>query len=140
MGKGLGVPKRRKSAVVATKSILMAANVLIIGGHHVLALQSPPEGWQATSLLERCREHACRRRAHGAAVRALSGRDQRFAGIGLAAVDRGFGGLPHLIECRLHTFPTRGTQLHHQWRGIWPGDLGSNRGGGIVFGSAAQHV
>src|SRR5215468_3979905 len=70
----------------------MAANVLIIGGHHVLALQSPPEGWQATSLLERCREHACRRRAHGAAARAVSGRDQRFAGIGLAAVDRGFGG------------------------------------------------
>src|ERR1700751_2231551 len=92
MGKGLGVPKRRKSAVVATKSILMAANVLIIGGHHVLALQSPPEGWQATSLLERCREHACRRRAHGAAARAVSGRDQRFAGIGLAAGDRGFGG------------------------------------------------
>jgi hypothetical protein len=44
----------------------MAANVLIIGGHHVLALQSPREGWQATSLLEGCREHACRRRAHGA--------------------------------------------------------------------------
>src|SRR6516165_4125810 len=70
----------------------MAANVLIIGGHHVLALQSPPEGWQATSLLERCREHACRWRAHGAAARAVSGRDQRFAGIGLAAIDRGFGG------------------------------------------------
>ena len=30
-----------------TKLISMAANVLIIGGHHVLALQSPPEGWQA---------------------------------------------------------------------------------------------
>src|SRR5262245_49551615 len=70
----------------------MAANVLIIGGHHVLALQRPPEGWHATSLLERCREHACRRRAHGAAARAVSGRDERFAGIGLAAVDRGFGG------------------------------------------------
>src|ERR1700745_428031 len=70
----------------------MAANVLIIGVHHVLALQSPQEGWQATSLLERCREHACRRRAHGAAARAVSGRDQRFAGIGLAAIDRGFGG------------------------------------------------
>jgi hypothetical protein len=42
----------------------------IIGGHHVLALQSPPEGWQATSLLERCREHPRRRRARGAAARA----------------------------------------------------------------------
>src|SRR5438477_4175025 len=64
----------------------------IIGGHHVLALQGPPEGWQATSLLERCREHTRRRWARGAAARALSGRDQRYSGIGLAAVDRGFGG------------------------------------------------
>jgi hypothetical protein len=50
-GKERGGPKRRKSAVVPTKSILSAANVPIIGGHHVLALQSSPEGWQATSLL-----------------------------------------------------------------------------------------
>src|SRR6201998_1990126 len=70
----------------------MAANVLLIGGHQVLAMKSQPEGWQATSLLERCREHSCRWRAHGAAARAVSGRDQRFAGIGLAAIDRGFGG------------------------------------------------
>jgi len=54
---GLRGAKRGKSAVVPTKSILAAANVPIIGGHHVLALQGPPEGWQATSLLERCREH-----------------------------------------------------------------------------------
>jgi hypothetical protein len=38
-----------------------------------LALQSSPEGWQATPLLERCREHAGRRRARGAAARAVSG-------------------------------------------------------------------
>jgi hypothetical protein len=44
-------PNPRKSAVVPTKSILTAANMPIIGGHHVLALQSPPAGWQATSLL-----------------------------------------------------------------------------------------
>src|SRR5262252_4317327 len=92
MGKGCGGPKRGKWAVVPTKSILIAANVPIIGGHHVLALQSSPEGWQTTPLLERCREHAGRRRACGAAARAVSGRDQRFAGIGVAAVDRGFGG------------------------------------------------
>jgi hypothetical protein len=55
--------KSRKSAVVPTKSILTAANMPIIGGHHVLALQGPPEGWQATSLLERCREHTRRRQA-----------------------------------------------------------------------------
>jgi hypothetical protein len=36
-------PNPRKSAVVPTKSILIAANMPIIGGHHVLALQSPPE-------------------------------------------------------------------------------------------------
>src|SRR6202030_467759 len=91
-GKGCRGPERRKSAVVPTKSILTAANVPIIGGHHVLALQSSPEGWQATPLLERRREHAGRRRARGAAAHAVSGRDQRHAGIGLAAVDRGFGG------------------------------------------------
>src|SRR5262249_32276684 len=66
-------PNPRKSAVVLTKSILTAANMPIIGGHHVLALQSPPEGWQATSLLERCREHTRGRRARGAAARAVSG-------------------------------------------------------------------
>src|SRR5438874_4164685 len=68
--KGRSRRKRRKSAVVPTKSILSAANVPIIGGHHVLALQSSPEGWQATSLLERCREHADRQGARGAAARA----------------------------------------------------------------------
>src|SRR5271156_157512 len=91
-GKERRRPKRRKSAVVPTKSILRAANVPIIGGHHVLALQSSPEGWQATPLLERCREHADRPGARGAAARAVSGRDQRHAGVGVAAVDRGFGG------------------------------------------------
>src|ERR1700722_804908 len=88
-GKGCRGPNTQKSAVVPTKSILKAANVPIIGGHHVLALQSSPEGWQATPLLERCREHAGRRRARGAAARAVPGRDQRHAGIGVAAVDRG---------------------------------------------------
>src|SRR2546428_54892 len=63
----------------------------IIGGHHVLALQSSPEGWQAPPLLERCREFAGHRGARGAAARAVPGRDQRHAGVGGAAVDRGFG-------------------------------------------------
>src|SRR5207247_670701 len=82
-------PCRSPGALVPTKSILTAANVPIIGGHHVLALQSPPEGWQATSLLERCREHAGRRGARGAATRAVLGRDQRHAGVGVAPLDRG---------------------------------------------------
>src|SRR5439155_1568071 len=43
----------------------MATDVPIIGGHHVLAFQASPEGWQRASLLERCREHAGRRRAPG---------------------------------------------------------------------------
>jgi hypothetical protein len=60
IGKGCRGPKRQKSAVVPTKSILKAANVPIIGGHHILALQGSPEGWQATSLLEHCREHVDR--------------------------------------------------------------------------------
>src|SRR5256714_14688034 len=88
-GKERRGPKRRKSAVVPTKSILTAANVPIIGGHHVLALQSPPEGWQATPLLERCREYAGRPGARGAAARAVPGRDQRHAGVGVATLDRG---------------------------------------------------
>src|SRR5580700_947777 len=100
-GKGCRGPGRRKSAVVPTKSILKAANVPIIGGHHVLALQSSPEGWQATPLLERCREHAGRRGACGAAARVVPRRDQRHAGIGVAAVDRGIGGrrraTPHAV-------------------------------------------
>src|SRR6266446_7528365 len=100
-GKGRGGPKWQKSAVVPTKSILKAANVPIIGGHHVLALQSSPERWQATPVLERCREHAGRRWARGAAPRAVPGRDQRHAGVGMAAVDRGCGGrrraTPHSV-------------------------------------------
>src|ERR1700757_3678606 len=94
-------PCRSPGALVPTKSILTAANVPIIGGHHVLALQGSPEGWQATPLLERCREHAGRRRARGAAARAVSGRDQRHPGVGVAAVDRGVGGrraaTPHAV-------------------------------------------
>src|ERR1700758_3612152 len=93
-------PCRSPGALVPTKSILTAANVPIIGGHHVLALQSSPEGWQATPLLERCREHAGRQGARGAAARAVPGRDQRHAGIGVA-VDRGCGGrrgaTPHAV-------------------------------------------
>src|SRR5690348_9994821 len=90
--KGCRGLKRRKSAVVPTKSILKAANVPIIGGHHVLALQGSPEGWQTTSLLERCREHADRQGARGAAACTIPGRDQRHAGVGVAALDRGARG------------------------------------------------
>src|SRR5205823_13106779 len=71
--KGRGEQKRRKSAVVPTKSILKAANVPIIGSHHVPALQGSPERWQATSLLERCREYAGRPGARGTAARAVPG-------------------------------------------------------------------
>src|SRR5438045_7333068 len=88
-------PCRSPGALVPTKSILRAANVPIIGGHHVLALQSSPEGWQATSLLERCREHADRQGARGAAARAVPGRDQRYAGVGVAALNRGARGRRH---------------------------------------------
>src|SRR5437762_13031712 len=85
-------PCRSPGALVPTKSILKAANVPIIGGHHVLALQGSPEGWQATSLLERCREHADRQGARGAAACIVPGRDQRHAGVGVAALDRGARG------------------------------------------------
>src|SRR3984893_18010978 len=94
-GKERRGPKRRKSAVAPTKSILSAANVPIIGSHHVPALQSSPEGWLATSLLERCREHADRQGARGAAARAVPGRDQRHGGVGVAALNRGARGRRH---------------------------------------------
>src|SRR5882672_10557677 len=58
-------------------------------------------GWQTTPLLERCREHAGRRGARGAAACVVPRRDQRHAGIGVAAVDRGIGGrrgaTPHAV-------------------------------------------
>src|SRR5256885_15513515 len=50
------------------------------------------KGWQATPLLECCREHTGRPGARGAAARVVSGRDQRYAGVGVAAVDRGARG------------------------------------------------
>jgi hypothetical protein len=48
-----GAPGVEK-AVVPTMAILRAADVPIIGGHHVLALESSPEGWQTAPLLEHC--------------------------------------------------------------------------------------
>ena len=84
--------RRAKLLVVPTKAILRASNMQIIRGHHVPTLQRSLEGWQAASLLERCREHAGYGRARGAAARAVLGRDQRYARVGLAAIDRGFGG------------------------------------------------
>src|SRR5207248_11652175 len=43
-------------------------------------------------LLERCREHAGCPGTRSAAARTVSGRDQRYAAIGVAAVDRGARG------------------------------------------------
>src|SRR5207302_10435463 len=86
------LPSMRKSSVVTIKPMYRTAKLTIIAGHHVLALQITPEGWQATPLLERCREHAGCPWARGAAARAVSGRDQRHPGVGVAAVDRGARG------------------------------------------------
>jgi len=91
-GKERRGPKRRKSAVVPTKSILSAANVPIIGGHHgscAAKFAGRMESNTATGALSRTRGSPG---ARGAAARAVPGRDQRHAGIGVAAVDRGFGG------------------------------------------------
>src|SRR5947209_20462123 len=57
-----------------------------------LRCKGSPEGWQATPLLERCREHADRQGARGAAACPVPGRDQRHAGVGVAALDRGARG------------------------------------------------
>ena len=46
-----------KVAVVPTYPILIAADVVILGGGHVFALHDSPEEWQAASLLERGISH-----------------------------------------------------------------------------------
>src|SRR5947209_11955778 len=57
-----------------------------------LRCKGSPEGWQATPLLERCREHADRQGARGAAACTVPGRDQRHAGVGVATLVRGARG------------------------------------------------
>jgi len=63
---------------------------------------------RATPLLERCRELAGRRGARGAATRAVPGRDQRHAGIGVAAVVPA----PEICRSRARSFPSRTRAVH----------------------------
>src|SRR5271156_3020398 len=72
-GKERRRPKRRKSAVVPTKSILTAANVPIIGGHHVLALQSSREDGKQHRYWSVVENTRVARGARGAAARAVPG-------------------------------------------------------------------
>ena len=113
IGKGRGGEKRQKAAVVPTNSILKAANVPIIGGHHVFALQSSPEERQATrywSIVENRGSPGAR----GAAARAVSGRDQRRPGTGVAQVDRGPRG--GAAQPRTMALFPRGTLSTDCWR------------------------
>src|SRR5260370_8112431 len=82
---------RPKVGVVETKPILRTASVLIIGSRHVLTLFDSEERRQEASLLEHCREPPDLRGSGAASARALPGRDQRFAGIGLEQLDRRTG-------------------------------------------------
>src|ERR1700723_3479113 len=59
--------------------------------HHVFAPQDSQQGRQATSLLQRGREQARRRPSRRSEPRSSPGRDQRFAGAGLAPIGRGAG-------------------------------------------------
>src|SRR5438046_169362 len=84
--------KRPEIGYSANQVYSQGRDYAIIRGHHVLALQRPLEGWQATSLLKRCREYAGCRWPRRAVARAVPARDQRHSGVGAAAVDRGSGG------------------------------------------------
>src|SRR5260370_28772399 len=92
---------RPKGVLGQTRPILRAASVLIIGSRHVLTLFDSEERRQEASLLEHCRDPPDLRGSRAAAARALPGRDQRFAGIGLAQVDRrpgrGSGAAAHVV-------------------------------------------
>src|SRR6516165_10477608 len=78
-----------KLAVVKTKAIFIVGVLRIIDGRHVFARHDSQEGRQGAPLLEPFREQARERWTRGAAARAVSWRDQLFAGAGVAQVDRG---------------------------------------------------
>jgi len=82
---------RPRTAVVKTQAIFRAAAMPIMRSRYVSAAHQTQEGRQGAPLLERSGELPDRRGPCGAAAAAVPGRDQRFARIGLAQVDRRAG-------------------------------------------------
>ena len=74
----------------ATKSILTAANMPIIGGHHVLALQSRPEGSVVPEVIEKSLLTGFAAPARGAtgAATGVDGRATTMRAVGLTLVVR----------------------------------------------------
>src|SRR5947209_3938691 len=89
---GAGGHNRRQSRVVKTKVISRGVAAFIMRSRHVPPAHQAQEGRQGAPLLEHRRESPDRRRPGGAAAAAVPGRDQRFAGTGLAQVNRHPGG------------------------------------------------
>src|SRR2546423_7192353 len=85
---GAGGHNRRQSRVVKTKVISRGVAAFIMRSRHVSPAYQAQEGWQGAPLLEHRGESPDRRRPGGAAAAAVPGRDQRFAGTGLAQVNR----------------------------------------------------
>src|SRR5207249_8723139 len=91
-GIGAGGHNRRQSRVVKTKVISRGVAAFIMRSRHVSPAYQAQEGRQGAPLLEHRGESPDRRRPGGAAAAAVPGRDQRFAGTGLAQVNRHPGG------------------------------------------------
>src|SRR5713101_4131733 len=83
---------RRKTAVVKTLSLFTARAAPIMRSRHVSPPYQAQEGRQGAPLLEHRGESPDRRGPRGAAAAAVPGRDQRYAGTGLAQVNRHPGG------------------------------------------------
>src|SRR5258708_26322733 len=89
---GAGGHNRRQGRVVKTKVISRVVAAFIMRNRHVSPAHQAQEGRQGAPLLEHRGESPDRRRPGGAAAAAVPGRDQRFAGTGLAQVNRHRGG------------------------------------------------
>src|SRR5882762_8101650 len=92
IGIGAGGHNRWQSRVVKTKVISRVVAAFIMRSRHVSPAHQAQEGRQGAPLLEHRGESPDRRRPGGAAAAAVPGRDQRFAGTGLAQVNRHPGG------------------------------------------------
>src|SRR5258708_5589056 len=119
---GAGGHNRRQSGVVKTKVISWVVAAFIMRSRYVSPAHQAQEGRQGAPLLEHRRESPDRRRPGGAAAAAVPGRDQRFAGTGLAQVNRHPGGkgtrwdrvLLLLATYRLLA-PGSEWRLHREW-------------------------
>src|ERR1700719_2661209 len=91
---------------------------------HVSPAHQAQEGRQGAPLLEHRGESPDRRRPGGAAAAAVPGRDQRFAGTGLAQVNRHPGGRDTAAAHAVAVFLARIERQYGKARRIWLMDRG----------------